>query len=487
MVSDNESDSAGSAPPPPEPPRPPESEKKTPEPHVPIRTRRIYGGFISAIGFAIEVVVMALLVKDQGSHLTFFSFAGLSLVVLAIAVVLMFRAMNMPNTRRFSALLGLELYRPVRRRTVYGLVGVALLIIPALGFGIAASPKHKARIYDLYAVVLPAAAPAAATPPGDRCPAPKTSDTAAKACVADAGATLTWWAERKEPDLPDGLMAMFLGGLLTIAVGLWYPRVDGRNASGGLASVEKLVAPLLSLGLVALGAGQHDEASKVKAGMEYARQGLPPAVMVNVANQGVTLRILPPEKTSPETATDLGGKLDDLRDELKRESDAAAKSSDANTEAQAEAAANLQAKLTQVAGAISKIAAGDKPPTVTVDTSAIARQLSDLAAKDQAFQRELRQKADDNRRQEREKACERYKGAIASLPDPELLRRKAKMLDDQMNRGFVARSWTSFTRWLKSGVQEPTSADLRAEADRQEAQRNTLKAQYSLLCDPNRS
>ena len=256
-------------------------------PRAPPRaTRIIYAGFICALGYAVLVIVLHLVGRDRFGGAINLTNPLVVLGALGVATTAFFLGLNGRGMAERLIIPGTGI-GPTRAAACCLLGGVAL-VIAANGFWVAVDPSRMAPRYDQFAVALPAIEA-------------KKAEDGQVAQPAREAAQLIWWVERDVDNMPSGLLPMFLGGVLTIGFGLWYPKVAARAAETALGKGEKLLAPILSLAMVALGVGQQAEAAKAAADVKYVQQGIPPVVRLGKQGVDVGVRILPQATLNPET------------------------------------------------------------------------------------------------------------------------------------------------------------------------------------------
>lgn len=156
-------------------------------------------------------------------------------------------------------------------------------------------------------------------------PGPIDRLTASEKTSTSPPVVLTWWAEQgpAEPGFGGGALPIALGGLFIVALGVWLPHVGfaGLNTAGG--AVSKLIAPVLSIGLVALGAGQQAEKTRVEADVRLAEQGLPATVGLTSVQrelrerQIANLYVLERDRLAPEGLMRIEASLKLLDDDLR--------------------------------------------------------------------------------------------------------------------------------------------------------------------------
>jgi hypothetical protein len=145
----------------------------------------------------------------------------------------------------------------IRRAAAIFVTGLLLFLLLIVVNG---RPTPK----DTFALEIPAL-PSSSTTPASTNPA--------------TDSLMVWSVDRPASTVPAGALPLFLGALMIVAFGLWYPRLEfSADAKGGLGITEKLVAPILSLSLVALGVGQQADAAHTDADVKLTRAGLPPVI-----------------------------------------------------------------------------------------------------------------------------------------------------------------------------------------------------------------
>jgi len=202
-----------------------------------------------------------------------------------------------------------------RRVEAFAACGLALAIAAGLFLTIALQAGDRAA-FERFALKLdlPARVADQATLPGGQA---STGQDPAKAASPAVEATLVWWAPRKS-ELSNGLLPTFLGGLFICALGVCFSRIGLTAASGGLGLGEKLLAPMVSLGLLGIGATQQIEAAKMEKDAQLAERGLPAVISLSkeVRHERYAselernqLYVFEREKLSPEGAALLEEKL----------------------------------------------------------------------------------------------------------------------------------------------------------------------------------
>jgi hypothetical protein len=139
--------------------------------------------------------------------------------------------------------------------------------------------------------------------------------TSQRTAPAAPTTVLTWSIDRERTPLPHGIPAIFLGGLFTAAFGIWFARM-GDGADKSIAIGEKLLAPVLSLGLIGFGASQHAEATKEEKDIRLAERGLPPILNVPDGQKGLAVRLYQPEELNAETHKFLNDRIQGAENSL---------------------------------------------------------------------------------------------------------------------------------------------------------------------------
>jgi hypothetical protein len=107
----------------------------------------------------------------------------------------------------------------------------------------------------------------------------QSTSAAPQAPQQSAPALVLWRTSVNAPDPTQGFLPIVLGGLMISAFGVWFPRINLVSANDkNFGSIEKLIAPVLSLALVGAGAGAQVDASHVIANKALTEQGLPPTI-----------------------------------------------------------------------------------------------------------------------------------------------------------------------------------------------------------------
>jgi len=430
------------------------------------RTRLIFGGFICAVGLAIEIIVLALLQRGWFQPVAWWNSPFVTILSMLLAVALLFLAFNTSNRQRWFAWLERALpwlKKPPRRRAVLGLLGVMFLLSAAGGYYAAAQSSEGPKGYDLYALVLPdqaAQAAAGSTPPA-------------------TAPSIVWWAPRAAPPLPDGLLPMFLGGLIAAGFGLWYPKISGQDADGALGTAEKLIAPLLSAALVAVGAGQQAEATKAKANLQATLQNQPP--VIRTVRGGTDIHVVKPSDVNDETAALLKARLDEQQLEIALQH--------AQRLADNQTLSAGQVELVRQLGELSK-RLETLPRTTTVvdakpDVTAINTALVKLSADNGALANRLKA-AMDEAQVERAENCRQATLApetrTAKLKAAETLDTQATEVEATMSRPQPDRAAAAVKRWFRTGVAQGDPARLRGEAERLRAEVANLDRQRAAYC-----
>lgn len=154
--------------------------------------------------------------------------------------------------------------------------------------------------------------------------AEKTEDAKGASNKHDAAAeapppmVVVWSVENRPADLSNGLLPIFLGGLFICVFGMWFSHISLSAATDGTGLGEKLLAPLLSLALVGIGATQQIETAKIEKDAALAERGLPAVVNVSSTERRERLnsiqktrevRVLPQGALSVDSAAFLEGKI----------------------------------------------------------------------------------------------------------------------------------------------------------------------------------
>lgn len=284
-------------------------------------TQRIVGGLIAAGGIGLIVLAIASLQSARDVEISGPS-PYWSIVPAALAIAILFYVVNPLTTEREAPTWLARVARFVR---VLGTgIAVALIILAAALFaGLAAAPSTPAQ-FDRFVMQLPSLPADVQAPAIQGEPPANPADTGATAtATASAPAAqpsfLMWSVKRERPKPPSGVLPTFLGAILIIGFGIWFPHLGLARAKFSADMVGKLVAPLLSLGLVGVGASQHAQAERIQADSKLTDQGLP-AYITLPANERAIIReriYLPdPQRVSPETIEQLRGKIVDLQQQI---------------------------------------------------------------------------------------------------------------------------------------------------------------------------
>jgi hypothetical protein len=176
-----------------------------------------------------------------------------------------------------------------RRLLLQVLTGVAVLlaILGTLDLG---RQARRSQVYDQFALTLPlgdastpqtqamSATDLVSLQKGSSVVSGAQSSASTSSPNAAAQALFVWWVARERKPVPEGALAMLMGGLFICAFGIWFPRLNLGETGSAIGLSEKLVAPVLSFALVALGATQQADAAKDDRNMELATRGLPAVI-----------------------------------------------------------------------------------------------------------------------------------------------------------------------------------------------------------------
>lgn len=218
--------------------------------------RNILAAFITAVGFAFLVIAVNALRPDWFEAPWRIYSPFFSLTCFGLGVIAWFCAVNPPAALRapgeHHALL-----RP--SRVLLGLAALSV-VLGCVGLYAMCARTNATAPYDQYALSL-------APPDGD----PKVQRS-----------VLFWWVKRDQSAVPAGALPMFLGSLLAVGFGVWFPKIGLASSSGALGAAEKYVAPLLSLALVGIGANQQSDAVRANMDKILIQEGRPAGVRQNV-------------------------------------------------------------------------------------------------------------------------------------------------------------------------------------------------------------
>jgi hypothetical protein len=307
-------------------------------------TQRVVGGLLAAGGVGLLVLTIASL-RESWPHAVEALRPFLALGPVSLAILILFYVIN-PRSPGDNDPAWIVWVRGVAR-SFWVLVAAVLVVVGAATFWIATDPEDKPRQFDRFVMQLPGPAPAPSagpnaapnpTAPGAASAANAASPAKPEPGVADGAATkpsagapaaaaqpgfIMWTVERKGHEAPTGALPTFLGAVLIIAFGLWFPHVRLDETDKALPQLSKFVAPVMSLGLLGVGAGQNMTAEKIKADEKLTQQGLPSYISVPAAQRVATReRILErvylqdPQKISPESIAELRGKVGDLQEQI---------------------------------------------------------------------------------------------------------------------------------------------------------------------------
>jgi polyhydroxyalkanoate synthesis regulator phasin len=438
-------------------------------PPPPRVTRLIYAGFICAIGYAVLVVVFSQLpaaaAKDTEAWVYLWP-----LVAAAIACAALFVAINSSRVRGRSIAR-----RPHQRLDLrIAIFGALALILAALGFQGAAYPKDQPRIIDQYAINLPAY-----NLPGDGAPAAD-QDLRAGPAMTKSGTPrrpavqLIWLVARADQGLSSGVLPMFMGGLLAIAFGLAYPHISPKASDDALGWAEKLLAPLLSIALVAVGAGQHADAQKAEAAANMVRQGLPPQVYLDPTTFKAQLHVIADGELNPETAELLRQRVNDLATQL-----AAYQNEHGRVdEGQRAAIQDVVQRLASIESVLRKgVKTGN--PEVTRDD---VRQLSNAITSLQDRVNDLGATAQDQK-DLRAAQCDAARQMLAHFTEnsPDALKAKAAAL----NREARLAPLENVLIWLRLEEPKPDGREVREDAARAAANQDYWSRSVVQYCGPS--
>ncbi len=428
------------------------------------RTRLFYGALICGLGVALETVVVAQ-VWGEGRPWTV---PGplLTVIALAASIGLAYVALNWnaPGGRRIGLL------SPPRLWLVGGAAALALLC--AAGFYVTATNKPEAE-QQAYALIFETPRDHPRALGGGE---PSQSGRSGQLRAADEPVNdlnaLVWLADQDPPSLPDGALAMFLGGLIIIGFGLGFPTVAPNDAGSALDKAEKFIAPLASAVLVTLGATQQVEATKVRATAAYERQGLPPAVSVAVSGKSMPLRVLPIDTTNKALLDGLAGDVARLQDRYDSDH---SRLDDAIVQREV-----IKERLTAIQNELADAKTLHEP--VRVDPKSLEAAITALKDHEQTFKEQLSAIVARDAKQRREAWANRcaglnvsYAAQEAAWADADGKAREA----EAMSRLDRAKRWLSS---VASGRKEPSAKQLRSDANRIRSELKAFSHRKALAC-----
>ena len=212
-------------------------------------TRLILAAFICAVGFTFLVISVSALKPNWFGPPLAPTSPFVILILFALSICIWFYAENRRPQPRLNGTA--TTIRAVK--AVLYLEAGALAAIGAFGLYLMRHQSISTPIYDQYALAF-----------GD------------EASPNDPVKTvLFWWAKRDQDGAPAGALPMFLGSLLAVGFGVWFPKIALAASEGSLGAVEKFVAPLLSLALVGIGASQQSDQNRADMDRNLTIQGLP--------------------------------------------------------------------------------------------------------------------------------------------------------------------------------------------------------------------
>lgn len=314
-------------------------------------TRRVVGGLLAAGGVGLLVLTIFSL-RDKWPHSVESILPFAALIPVSLSIVILFHLINPRSPGSWTSDLAAWFSRIAR--SIWVLIAVALVLVGAATFWVATDRSDEPKVFDSFVMQLPAEvakadADATSQANGDTVKAPK-----AVGMLSDPG-FIMWTAERKGHEPPTGALPTFLGAVLIIAFGLWFPHIRTEQAETAWPQITKLVAPIMSLGLLGVGVSQSNTAEKIKADEKLTKQGLPSYISVPVAQRNTVreriyerVYLQDPATISPEALADLRMKLATLQTLV--EKDAAAQVADRDADKTLTLLTEKLAKIDQTIG-----------------------------------------------------------------------------------------------------------------------------------------
>jgi hypothetical protein len=310
-----------------------------------LRARIVIGGFICAIGYGVLLLGASLFMRTWNSSAAEFQgFGSLALAGLAIWLFYRIRIVRLRadlkarmadssgdywNDSKSGNWLDDGVRNVVTAVQDLGLTFAAVLFCGAIvWFGVIASIYAKQPEVRRFALSLPITIAADTTVPnGTDVGQPAAGQKGAGQAAAGAqersqpqkipvapNAVLVWNLQSDADPVPAGAPPILLGALLIVGFGIWFPTIELAQSKGAVALSEKLVAPVLSAALIALGASQQTDADRTSANKELTEQGLPPTI--EVGQPPVSVYVQNPKTLSPGGDAYLTNSLADLNDNV---------------------------------------------------------------------------------------------------------------------------------------------------------------------------
>jgi hypothetical protein len=348
-----------------------------------VESRLITGALISSVGVGVLLMVLATLQAKwfDDSAPPFSPF--LIVIPVALAVAAFYWLVNLAPPWKFfmrrpqaaaegagmrprPPALRLLLFRGFVTAWVTALICIA---ISALAFGELSRAARTPASLDRYVLSLPMITGSSGNLTAPQSPTVQKSQDA----------VLVWWVTRQHHELPAGTLPTFLGGLFIITFGLWFPHIVLSQATGAMGLGEKLVAPILGLALVGLGATQQADAAKVEQDVQLVKGGYPAVLGLTPGQKQIKLAMADqpskpggddsdwpraPDSSKPPSVSGQGGStyllnlqglspdsISNLESQLARVSDDLEKSNSsagASAKALADVSAQLQSALRDI-------------------------------------------------------------------------------------------------------------------------------------------
>jgi hypothetical protein len=449
-------------------------------------TRWLMGMFISAVGVGVLVLVLAILQSrwfgDKAAPFSPF----LVVVPVVIAAVAFFWIVNRDDNIRPAAVgssgpgSGKDIEADEPRRSVriatsapYGTmlaIAVCAVFLSAAALLVLNFAAQTSPTFDRFALSLPVV----------NSPLGNSSDAQQSTAPSVPDAVLVWWVKRGHDALPAGTLPTALGGLFIVAFGIWFPRITLPTASGGMTISEKLIAPVLGIALVGIGASQQADAAKADQDVALARQGLPAIVRLSpeqrqlnttMSNETSNVYVVGRDTISPEALAYLKDETQKVTGDLDSEDTAVGKMK-----------GTLSAIDTDLTAISVDLSHRVQSPVTADDVAAVKSRLSSLDGRietlNAAAEPQLQELAVS-----RQRGCNLLGLEVTDF-DPKIaaaLLRAGQA--DSMHEAFINEPW--YKHLFKSA---PASGDLdRLEVNELQAERGTVDQQFKVLCDGSTS